>query len=93
MEENIAKWLQDKRDRYKKVPGVEYDINARWEQGVPHHHKSVDLYKKLAELDFLFLDDYFCFKSGGDGDNGGFLMYLMDIAFEEQDLSRGKNEN
>lgn len=85
MEASAGKWLQEQQDKYKRVEGVEYNINARWEQGVPHHPKSVDLYKKIAELDFLFLSDFFRFKSGGDGDSGEFLMYLMDIAFEEQD--------
>ena len=32
----------------------------------------------------------FCFKSGGDGDNGEHLMYLLDIHFEQIDK---KNSN
>lgn len=70
---------------YPKVDGVEYDINKRWEEGIEHHPKSIELYKKIANIDFVFCGDYFCWKSGGDGDNGEALMYLLDIHFEEED--------
>jgi len=30
-------------------------------------------------------DDHFCWKSGGDGDNGEQLMYQLDVLFERQD--------
>ena len=71
--------------KYEKVEGVEYDINKRWEEGWPHHPKSVALYKKIEDLDWEFQDDCFCWKSGGDGDNGENLMYLLDIIFDEED--------
>lgn len=57
-------------------------LEQRWERGIPHHPKSVELYKKLDKLDFEN-GDVFCFKSGGDGDNGEHLMYLLDMIFEE----------
>ncbi len=73
--------------------GVEYDINKRWEKGTPHHPNSVKLFKRIAQIDFELCSDYFCWKSGGDGDNGETLMYEMDIYFEEQDaLLRGSKE-
>lgn len=65
---------------------VETDINKRWEQGIDHHEKSEELYKKIADADWNYGNDYFCFKSGGDGDNGETLMYLLDIIFEQEDL-------
>jgi len=68
-----------------RVPSVEYDTNKRWEQGMAHHPKSVALFDLLAEIDFHLCKDYFCWKSGGDGDNGEQLMFEMDIYFEEQD--------
>ena len=73
-----------------KVPGVEYDINKRWEQGMAHHPKSVALFKRLEEIDFHLCSDCFCWKSGGDGGNGETLMYEMDIYFEEQDKKDGE---
>jgi hypothetical protein len=76
------------KNKYPKLDGVEYDVNKRWEKGFAHHQKSIELYKKIEELDFLFGGDSFCFKSGGDGDNGENLMYLLDIYFEEKEKSR-----
>jgi hypothetical protein len=64
---------------------IERDINKRWEQGIDHHPKSLELFKALAEIDLTAGNDYFCWKSGGDGDNGEMLMYEMDIYFECQD--------
>lgn len=64
---------------------VETDINKRWEEGTPHHHKSIELFNALAKIDWDFGGDYFCWKSGGDGDNGETMMYEMDIYFENLD--------
>jgi hypothetical protein len=64
---------------------VETNITKRWEQGIPHHPKSIRLFKQLADVDFRLGGDYFCWKSGGDGDNGEHLMYEMDIIFELED--------
>lgn len=61
---------------------VERDINKRWEDGVDHHTKSEELMTALMRIDFKHGDDYFCWKRGGDGDNGETLMYEMDIYFE-----------
>ena len=57
------------------------EITRRWEEGVPHDHRSVALYRAIAALDWADGGDYFKFKSGGDGDNGEHLMYLLDIFF------------
>jgi hypothetical protein len=73
------------RDEYPKVDGVEYDITKRWEQGIPHHPKSIELFNAISEIDWVWLDDCFGWKSGGDGDNGEFFMYELDIYFEEKD--------
>lgn len=68
------------------MPGVEYDINKRWETGADHHPRSETLYRRIAAADYEHNGDSFCFKSGGDGDNGEELMYLLDILFEEDDV-------
>ena len=71
--------------KYKKVKGVEYDINKRWENGIPHHPLAKSLARKLGELDWEFQSDSLCLKFGGDGDNGEALTYLLDIHFDELD--------
>jgi len=63
----------------------ELSINERWEQGKAHDPRSEALYKSIAEIDYEMADDSFGFKSGGDGDNGETLMYLLDIHFERKD--------
>lgn len=64
---------------------VETDITKRWEQGIPHHPKSIELMEALMDIDSKLCDDHFCWKKGGDGDNGETLMYEMDIHFDRQD--------
>ena len=59
--------------------------DERWEAGIPHDPRSEELYKELADLDWKYGGDSFCFKSGGDGDNGEQLMYLLDMYFEKKD--------
>jgi len=59
--------------------------SERWEQGKAHDPRSVALYRSIELIDFKEGGDYFCFKSGGDGDNGEHLMYLLDIHFERKD--------
>ena len=72
--------------------GICLDVNRRWEEGIDHHPNSLKLMEHLIELDFAYLNDYFCWKMGGDGDNGESLMYLMDIFFELQDSEKNKEE-
>jgi hypothetical protein len=79
--------------KHSKIDGVQYDINYRWENGIRHHAKSVDLYNRIEQLDFEFQSDFFCWKSGGDGDNGEALMYLLDIYFDEQDIGQMKTDD
>jgi len=45
-----------------------------------HNSKSKEIYDFISELDFKN-GDIFSFKSGGDGDNGEFLMDLLDEYF------------
>lgn len=69
-------------DDYEKAKAMGLtDIN-RWEKGIPHHPMSQRLMKFLETHDFLDYEDHFCWKVGGDGDNGEALMYEMDAFFE-----------
>lgn len=63
-------------------------IGERWEQGIDHDPRSIDLFKHIAKVDFEENSDSFRFKSGGDGDNGECLMYLMDDYFYELDQKK-----
>ena len=67
-------------------------LTRRWEQGIPHDPRSTALYKSIADIDFTLGSDFFCFKSGGDGDNGEHLMYLLDEHFEREDAQRATQE-
>lgn len=61
---------------------VETNITKRWESRTPHHPNSIAMFKALEDIDWKHGSDFFCWKSGGDGDNGEHLMYEMDIYFE-----------
>jgi len=60
-------------------------LNERYERGLPHDARSVELFKFIEKLDFEEGSDFFCFKSGGDGDNGEHLMYLLDVYFASKE--------
>lgn len=65
--------------------GVITDINQRWLNGTDHHPKSKIIFNAIKDNDWKYGNDYFCWKYGGDGDNGEHLMYLLDIYFETED--------
>lgn len=48
-----------------------------------HNPKSKEIYDFISEIDFGN-GDAFCFKAGGDGDNGEMLMDLLDLYFERK---------
>ena len=77
-------------DRIEKVD-IETDINFRWENGLEHHSRSEELAHLIGDLDWLFTNDYFCWKFGGDGDNGETLMFLLDILFDLEDAEETFN--
>ena len=74
----------DEVDKLEKS-GEIYDPNRRWEDGVDHHPKSERLMQFLMDYDFEKYGDCFCWKKGGDGDNGESLMYQLDALFEMLD--------
>ena len=75
----------------KKKKGL--TIEQRWEQGIAHSPRSKALYKSIADIDFKEGGDSFCFKSGGDGDNGEYLMYLLDRHFEREQQKPKNRKN
>ena len=64
--------------------------SQRWEDGDEHNDLSYEIFRFIKTIDFDYSTDYFCWKSGGDGDNGEELMYLLDIFF---DTKQGKKFN
>ena len=40
---------------------IETDIDKRWEQGLPHHQKSIEIYNSIEKIDFEYGNDYFLF--------------------------------
>ena len=74
-------------DKHYKRFNVEY----RHEQGVEHHVKAKEMFKLISNADRFFGEDYFCWKSGGDGDNGEILMYQLSALFEYLEQTEGKN--
>jgi len=70
--------------RFTQILENEQRIN-RWEQGVKHHPKSLELMQFLSEIDYHNYGDYFNWNMGGDGDNGETLMFQMDAYFEAKD--------
>jgi len=68
-----------------KTKNIETDIQKRFEKETPHHPRSEELYRAIANLDRKYGNDLFEFKSGGDGDNGEHLMYLLDIYYGQQE--------
>jgi hypothetical protein len=64
---------------------AKHSLNDRYYNSIPHDIRSKHLYKFIADLDFNEGNDRFCFKEGGDGDNGEHLMYLLDCYFNTVD--------
>lgn len=62
------------------VPGN----NNRWDRGVPHHPVAVAIFELLAASDWEYGGDYFCWKKGGDGDNGETLMFALSELLDQE---------
>jgi hypothetical protein len=90
--------LWQKRNKRRIIMDTDYEKakkeglvqTDRWTEGIPHHPESRRLMEFLSEIDFNDYDDHFCWKLGGDGDNGEALMYQMDAYFELKDIIERK---
>lgn len=58
----------------------------RWGLGMDHHPMSERIVEFLSEHDLHDYNDSFCWKTGGDGDNGETLMFQLDAFFEYLDM-------
>ena len=57
-------------------------IEYRWEQGIEHHPRAIEILQGMAKLDTKDETDL---KFGGDGDNGETLLYLMSEFLEKKE--------
>lgn len=69
-----------------KEKHIETDTTKRWEEGLDHDPRSVNLMEFLRKLD---AENGYCFdwRFGGDGDNGEEMLYQLDVWFETMDLA------
>jgi len=74
--------IEIKNKDYLKAEALGLTTKNRWEDGIDHHPMSVRIVEFLVEHDFYDNDDYFCWKVGGDGDNGELLAFELDAFFE-----------
>lgn len=75
---------------YEKAVKLGLTTKKRWQQGIQHHPMSITIMDFLCDHDFNDYDDHFCWKTGGDGDNGEALMYEMDALFELWSIQQSK---
>ena len=68
-------------------------LAERFKDCIEHDPRSIKLYEFISQLDFNEAGDSFGFCSGGDGDNGEHLMYLMDCYFAAKDDGNGVSRN
>lgn len=85
----IEKNLLDVCKKYN----IETDLTKRWENFEQHHPKAEKLAREIGGIDWMFGDDCFGFKFGGDGDNGEFLTHYLDIIFELEDAIKRSADN
>ncbi len=76
------KYVEDKKEaEHRQLPEIKNFGMAK-----KHDPRSKELFDYIEEVDFAN-GDYFCFKSGGDGDNGEILMDLLDCFFRNVEMA------
>ena len=70
---------------------IETNIAKRREKGIEHNPESEQIVKAVAELDFNY-GNFFSFKIGKDGDKSEYLVYLLDIYFEQREEEQKKRK-
>jgi len=77
---------------YSKAKELGLTDKNRWEEGIEHHPMSERIVRFLVKHDYYDYNDHFCWKVGGDGDNGELLMYQMDAFFEMLDILKQEKQ-
>ena len=82
------------RDALEKLEAYRIDHNLpkieNYGMSVEHNPKSKEIYDFISEVDFAN-GDAFCFKCGGDGDNGEMFMTLLDEYFSRMHFHTVEN--
>lgn len=73
---------------YKTAQQLKLTKIDRWQQSNDHYPLSERLVRFISKHDFEDFNDFFCWKIGGDGDNGETLMYQLDTFFEMIEKSK-----
>jgi len=73
---------------YEKAKAAGLTQVDRWGEGKEHHPMSERIANFLVDHDYHDYGDYFCWKLGGDGDNGETLAFQMDAFFELLDNAK-----
>lgn len=68
-------------------------MTERWEQGIDHDPRSVEIASTLAEIDMNQGSDSLCWKFGGDGFHGEQLLYALDVYFERKDSQYDRGDD
>lgn len=82
---NMLYYISKLPEAMQALINKECELGDRWSEGTEHHPRSIALMNAIENIDFCLYNDYFCWKTGGDGDNGETLMYQMDAYFEMLD--------
>lgn len=79
---SFAMASQDTSSDYEVAEKLGLTTLHRWADGIDHHPMSRRIVDFMKLHDFNDYDDSMCIKTGGDGDNGEHIMYLLDAYFE-----------
>jgi hypothetical protein len=69
----------------KIVQGIVVDIGKRWEDGTDHHPEAEQIIRDMDRIDWAFNNGSTDIRTGGDGDYGEQLLYLLSIVLEARD--------
>lgn len=69
-------------DAKRTLPERQFEAGKRWDYGIEHHPKAVELMRFLMKYDWEEMDDSLGWSVGGDGDNGENLLYALSVYFE-----------
>ena len=82
----VTAWDAERPDSLP-ITDKSFDPEHRWANGFNHHPLSEELMKHCQDVDNAH-DDYFDWRTGGDGDNGEVMLHLMDTWFEKRDREK-----